>query len=48
MKVIDRSYLKKDPKIKENLEREISILKLMKECDYVVKIMDAQVDGFSG
>ena len=43
VKVIDRISLKKEKKLKENLEREISILKLMKECDYIVKIMDARV-----
>ena len=43
VKVIDRISLKKEKKLKENLEREIYILKLMKECDYIVKIMDARV-----
>ena len=43
MKMIDKSYVRKDPKIKENLQREIKILKLMAGCEYVVKMIDAQV-----
>lgn len=42
VKVVERSFLNKDRKLKENLEREISILKLMTDCDYVVKIIEAQ------
>ncbi len=47
MKVIDKNFLKQDRKVKENLDREISILKLMERsgCDYVVKMMDALVSG---
>lgn len=43
MKVIEKSLLKKEPKLKENLDREIDILKLMTHCDYVVTILDYQV-----
>ena len=43
MKVIKKSSLKDDRKVKENLEREINILKLMKGCVNVVQIMAAVV-----
>lgn len=43
VKVIDRNCLKQDPKLKENLEREIKILKLLRGHEYVVQILDAKV-----
>ena len=43
VKMIEKTFLKKDPKLKENLEREIEILKLMADCEYVVKMLNVQV-----
>ena len=43
VKIIDQSFLNQEYKAKENLEREISIMKLMKGCDNVVQIFIAAV-----
>ena len=43
VKVIEKALLKQEPKQKENLEREINIMKLLANCEFVVKILDAQV-----
>ena len=43
MKVVRKEFFKQDPKLKENLEREIKILKLLRGCEYVVHLNHAQV-----
>ena len=32
---MSKSYFKQDPKVRENLEREIRIMKLLRNCEYV-------------
>lgn len=44
VKVVRKDYFKQDPKVRENLEREIRILKLLRGCEYVVKILHVQVN----
>ena len=44
MKVVRKEYFKQDPKVRENLEREIRILKLLRGCEYVVQILHVQVE----
>ena len=43
VKAVSKSYFKQDPKVRENLEREIRIMKLLKTCDYVVRLCHVQV-----
>ena len=43
MKAVSKSFFKQDPKVKENLEREIRIMKLLKNCEYVVRLEHVQV-----
>eukprot|EP00731_Ephydatia_muelleri_P023553 Em0015g1136a len=38
VKVVQKHFFKQDPKVKENLEREIRILKVLKNCEYVVHL----------
>ena len=45
VKVVRKDYFKQDPKVRENLEREIRILKLLRGCEYVVKILHVQVNN---
>lgn len=47
VKVIQKSFMKKEPKLKENLYRETQILRLIAEtdCDYVVKLLGYQVSS---
>jgi serine/threonine protein kinase len=42
VKAVSKSYFKQDPKVKENLEREIRIMKLLKNCEYVVRLEHVQ------
>jgi len=46
VKIIEEQFLNQDPKGRENLEREISIMKLLKGCDNVVQIFFAGVRPF--
>lgn len=43
MKAVSKSYFKQDPKVRENLEREIRIMKLLKNCEFVVRLNHVQV-----
>ena len=43
MKVIEQSSLDQTYNARENLDREIRIMKLMKGCDNVVQIFNAMV-----
>lgn len=43
VKVVRKEFFKQDPKVRENLEREIRILKLLRGCEYVVQILHVQV-----
>ncbi len=43
MKIIDNAIMHQDYKARENLEREISIMKMLKSCDNVVQIFMAGV-----
>ena len=43
VKAVSKSYFKQDPKVKENLEREIRIMKLLRNCEYVVHLDHVQV-----
>lgn len=43
MKVVPKHFFKQDPKVKENLEREIRILKVLKNCEYVVHLYHVEV-----
>lgn len=38
MKVVMKEYFKQDPKVQENLEQQIPILKLQRVCEYVVQL----------
>ena len=43
VKVVRKEFFKQDPKVRENLEREIRILKLLRGCEYVVHLYHVQV-----
>ncbi len=43
VKVVRKEYFKQDPKVRENLKREIRILKLLRGCEYVVQLYHVQV-----
>ena len=43
MKVVNKSRIALDPKQKENLEREIKLLKLLRGCEYVVHLYHVEV-----
>ena len=43
VKVVKKEFFKQDPKVRENLEREIRIMKLLRGCDYVVRLLHVQV-----
>ena len=43
VKAVSKSYFKQDPKVRENLEREIRIMKLLRNCEYVVRLTHVQV-----
>ncbi len=43
MKVVRKEFFKQDPKVRENLEREIRIMKLLRGCEYVVHLFHVQV-----
>ena len=43
VKVVRREFFKQDPKVRENLDREIRILKLLRGCEYVVQLYHVQV-----
>ena len=43
VKVVRKEYFKQDPKVRENLEREIRILKLLRGSEYVVQLYHVQV-----
>ena len=43
MKVVRKEFFKQDPKVRENLEREIRIMKLLRGCEYVVHLHHVQV-----
>ena len=45
MKVVRKEYFKQDPKVRENLEREIRILKLLRACESVVQLYHVQVSS---
>ena len=45
--MVRKEYFKQDPKVRENLEREIRILKLLRGYEYVVQILHVQVNQFS-
>lgn len=45
VKVVRKEFFKQDPKVKENLEREIRILKLLRGCEYVVQVLHVQVSA---
>ena len=45
VKVVRREFFKQDPKVRENLDREIRILKLLRGCEYVVQLYHVQVSG---
>lgn len=47
MKVVRKEFFKQDPKVRENLEREIRILKLLRGCECVVHLFHVQVDCLS-
>ena len=42
VKAVSKSYFKQDPKVRENLERKIRIMKLLKNCEYVVHLNHVQ------
>ena len=43
MKVVRREFFKQDPKVRENLDREIRILKMLRGIEYVVQLYHVQV-----
>ena len=43
MKAVSKSHFQEDPKVKENLEREIRILKLLRNCEHVVHLEHVEV-----
>jgi serine/threonine protein kinase len=47
VKAVSKSFFKQDPKVKENLEREIRIMKLLKNCEYVVRLEHVQVSQYA-
>jgi len=42
VKVVRKEFFKQDPKVRENLDREIRILKLLRGCEYVVHLHHVQ------
>ena len=45
VKTVSKSYFRQDPKVRENLEREVRIMKLLRNCEYVVRLRHVQVRG---
>ena len=46
VKVVRKEYMKQDPKVRENLEREIKILKLLRlHNESIVQLYHDQVSG---
>ena len=43
VKVVRKEFFKQDPKVRENLDREIRILTLLRGCEYVVHLHHKQV-----
>ena len=43
VKAVSKAYFKQDPKVRENLEREIRIMKHLRNCEYVVHLNHVQV-----
>ena len=43
VKVVSKAFFKQDPKVRENLDREIRILKILRGCEYVVHLFHVQV-----
>jgi len=43
VKVVRKEFFKQDPKVRENLDREIRILTLLRGCEYVVHLYHKQV-----
>ena len=43
MKVVRKEVFRQDPKVRENLDREIRILKLLRGCEYVVHLFHVEV-----
>lgn len=43
VKVVKRQFFKRDPKVRENLDREIKLLKLLQDCEYVMQLYHLQV-----
>ena len=46
--MVRREFFKQDPKVRENLDREIRILKLLRGCEYVVQLYHVQVSEIKG
>ena len=46
VKVVRKEYMKQDPKVRENLEREIKILRLLRlHNENIVQLYHVQVSG---
>ncbi len=43
VKTVNKDFFKQDPKVRENLDREIRIMKILRGCEYVVHLFHVQV-----
>jgi len=46
IKMIKKEYIDQDPKIRENLEREIDIMRLLSDCTYSVMLHNVIVSYY--
>ena len=43
IKTVKKEFIDQDPKVKENLDREIAIMKVLSTCQYAVKLHNVMV-----
>ena len=43
IKTVKKEFIDQDPKVKENLEREINIMKALSTCQYAVRLHNVMV-----
>ena len=45
IKTVKKEFIDQDPKVKENLDREIAIMKALSSCQYAVRLHNVMVRG---
>jgi len=43
IKTVKKEFIDQDPKVKENLDREIEIMKALSDCQYAVRLHNVMV-----